>query len=97
MKKTIQFITVQPGRGSLVLVLSRVPALVLGLVVEQRDQEVDVFDSQTEDLVLAELLVGRVCGNELPQLGESPVHVLLSPALTAVGEDTASDFLRRAC
>lgn len=37
-----------------------------------------------------------MCGNEFSQLRESPIYVLLPPALTAVGEDTASDFLRRA-
>lgn len=95
--KRFPFVTVQPGRGALVLILCRVPALVLCLVVEQSDQEVDVLHSQTEDFILAELLVRRVCGDEFPQLGERPVHVLLSPALAAVGEDTASEFLRRAC
>lgn len=99
LKERVQFVTVQPGRDAFVLslIVSGVPALVLGLVVEQSDQEVDVLHSQTKDLVLAELLVGWVCGNELSQLRESAVHVLLSPALAAVGEDTASDFLWRAC
>lgn len=85
------------GGGALVF-LVRVPAaLVLGLVVQQGDQEVDVLDRQAQNFVLAELLVGRVRGDEFPQLGESPVHVLLAPALAAVGEDAAGDFLRRAC
>lgn len=96
LKKRVPFISVQFSCGALVLILSRVPAFVLCLVIEQSDQEVDVFHSQTEDFILAELLVGWVCGNEFPQLRERPVHVLLPPALAAVGEDTASEFLRRA-
>lgn len=89
----------QPGGGVLVsLVQARVrAALVLGLVVQQGDQEVDVLDRQPQDLVLAELLVGRMRGDEFPQLGERPVDVLLAPALTAVGEDAAGYLLRLAC
>lgn len=67
----------------------------MGLVIEQSDQEVDVLHSQTKDFILAELLIRWVCGNEFSELRESPVHILLSPALTGVGEDTASKFLRR--
>lgn len=99
LEKRVQFVTVRPNCGAffLGLILSWVPALVLCLVVEQSDQEVDVLDSKTQDFILAELLVRRVCGNEFSQLRESPVHVLLSPALTAVCEDTPGNFLRRAC
>lgn len=99
LEKRIQFVTVQPNCGAffLGLILRWVPALVLCLVVEQSDQEVDVLDSKTQDFILAELLVRWVCGNEFSQLRESPVHVLLSPALTAVCEDTPGNFLRRAC
>lgn len=98
LKKRVQSAAHRPCYGTLVLgwVLSWVPALVLGLVIEQSDQEVDVLYSQAQDFVLAELLVRWVSGNEFPQLRESPVHILLSPALTAVGEDTASKFLRGA-
>lgn len=99
LKKSVPLVTVQPGCRAFVLgllVLSRVPALVLRLVAEQSDQEVDVLHGQTQDFILAELLVGRVRGDEFPQLGEGAVHVLLSPALAAVGEDTAGDLLRRA-
>lgn len=53
-------------------------------------QEVDVPEGETQDLVLAELPVGGVSGQEAPQLGERPVDVLLPPALTAVGEDPAT-------
>lgn len=89
----------QPGGGALVLpVHVWVPAaLVLSLVVQQSDQEVDVLDRQAQNFVLAELLVGRMCRDEFPQLGKSPVDVLLAPALTAVGEDATGYFLRRAC
>lgn len=66
------------------------------LVAQQLGQEVDVLHGQSEDLVLAELLVRRVGGDELAELGECPVHVLLSPALAAVGEDPTHDFGLRA-
>lgn len=99
LKEMLQFVTIQPGCGAVILrlLLIGVFALVLCLVVEQSDQEVDVLHSQTQDFILAELLVRWMCGNEFSQLGESPIYVLLPPALTAVGEDTASNFLRRAC
>lgn len=89
----------QPGGGALVLLVHvRVPAaLVLGLVIQQSHQEVDVLDRQPQNFILAELLVGRMRRDEFPQLGESPVDVLLAPALTTVGEDAAGYFLRRAC
>lgn len=94
LEKRVEFL-VQPGGGALILLVPA--ALVLGLVVEQSDQEVDVLDRQPQDFVLAELFVRRVRRDEFPQLGERPVDVLLAPPLTAVGEDAASDFLRRAC
>ena len=34
-------------------------------------------DGQLEDLALAQLLVGRVTRQQLPQLGEGAAHVLL--------------------
>lgn len=88
----------QPGPGAPVLstVLPWVPTLVLGLVVQQSDQEVDVLDCQAQDLIFAELLVRRVCGDQFSQLKKRAVNVLLPPALPAVGEDTAGEFLRRA-
>lgn len=99
MEKRVQLVSVQPSGGALVLALVsiRVPALVLRLVVKQSDQEVDVLHSQPQNFILAELLVGWVRGNEFPQLGKSSVHVLLAPALAAVGKDAASYFLRWAC
>ena len=66
------------------------------LVAQQLGQEVDVLHGQSEDLVLAELLVRRVGGDERAELGERPVHVLLSPALAAVREDPTHDFGLRA-
>uniref|UniRef100_A0A3Q2Z3T2 Uncharacterized LOC109511090 n=1 Tax=Hippocampus comes TaxID=109280 RepID=A0A3Q2Z3T2_HIPCM len=71
------------------------PDPVLGLVVQQGDQEVDVLDGQSEDLVLAKLFVQWMRGDELPQLREGAVHVLLPPTLAGVGEDAAGNFLRR--
>lgn len=67
------------------------------LVVEQLGQEVDVFHSQAQDLVLAELFVGRVRGDELAELCEGSVHVLLPPPLPAVGENAADHLRVRTC
>lgn len=67
------------------------------LVVEQLGQEVDVFHSQAQNLVLAEFFVGRVGGDELAQLCEGPVDVLLSPSLPAVGENATNHFRVGTC
>lgn len=67
------------------------------LVVEQLGQEVDVFHSQAQNLVLAQFFVGRVGGDELAQLCEGPVDVLLSPSLPAVGENATNHFRVRTC
>lgn len=68
---------------------------VIGLVIQQLHQEVDVLHSKPQDLVLAQLLVWWVCGDELSKLRESTVHILLTPALTAIGENTPGQLLRR--
>lgn len=59
-------LVVQPRLGPLILGLlfRQVPGFVLGLVVEQGDKEVDVLHGQAEDLILGELLVRRVGGDE---------------------------------
>lgn len=44
-----------------------------------------------QDLVLAELPVGGVSGDETPQLAERPVNVLLTPTFPAVGGDPTDD------
>lgn len=69
--------------------------LIARLVVQQLDEEVDVLHGESQYLVLAELLVRRVGRDEFTELGESAVHVLLPPALTAVREDAPSQLLRR--
>ena len=56
------------------------------LEVEHGVEEADVADGQAQDLVLAQLLVGRVRGHEAPQLAEGRVDLLLPPPLPAVGE-----------
>ena len=56
------------------------------LEVEHGVEEADVADGQAQDLVLAQLLVGRVRGHEAPQLAEGRVDLLLPPSLPAVGE-----------
>lgn len=62
------------------------------LVIEQLGQEVDVLHGQAEDLILAELLVWGMCGDQLAELSEGPVHILLPPSLPAVGEDAPHNF-----
>lgn len=56
------------------------------LTLQQLHQEVDVAHGQTQDLVLAQLLLWRVGGDELAELGEGGVDVVLAPALPCVGE-----------
>lgn len=64
----------------------RVSRRLSSLAVQQSHQEVDVAHGQPQDLVLAELFLRRVCGDEFPQLCESCVDVMLAPALACVGE-----------
>lgn len=61
-------------------------AAAAALALQQTRQEVDVAHGQPQDLVLAQLLLGRVRGDELAQLGEGAVDVVLAPALARVGE-----------
>lgn len=68
---------------------------VVGLVIQQLHQKVDVLHSKPQDLILAQLLVWWVCGDELSELRESTIHILLTPALTAVRENTPGQLLRR--
>lgn len=56
------------------------------LALQQLHQEVDVAHGQAQDLVLAQLLLRRVGGDELAELGEGRVDVVLAPALPRVGE-----------
>ena len=56
------------------------------LALQQLHQEVDVAHGQAQDLVLAQLLVGGVGGDELAELGEGGVDVVLAPAFPGVGE-----------
>lgn len=56
------------------------------LALQQLHQEVDVAHGQAQDLVLAQLLLRRVGGDELAKLGEGGVDVVLAPALPRVGE-----------
>lgn len=75
-------------------VLARLGSLsaLLLLVIEQLGQEVDVLHGQAEDLILAELFVWGVRGDQLAELSEGPIHILLPPSLSAVGEDAPYDF-----
>ena len=56
------------------------------LALQQLHQEVDVTHGQTQDLVLAQLLLRRMGGDELAELGEGGVDVVLAPAFPRVGE-----------
>lgn len=62
------------------------------LVIEQLGQEVDVLHGQAENLILTELLVWGVRGDQLAELSKGPIHILLPPSLPAVGEDAPYDF-----
>lgn len=62
------------------------------LALQQLHQEVDVAHGQPQDLVLAQLLLWWVGGDELAELGERPIDILLPPALPAVGEDPPYDL-----
>lgn len=73
---------------AIILVVRGIKRVILPtLPLENRVEKIDVFYSESEDLVLRELLVGRVRGHEAAQLGEGSAHVLLPPALPRVGED----------
>lgn len=56
------------------------------LALQQLHQEVDVAHGQAQDLVLAQLLLWRMGGDELAELSKSCVDVVLAPALPRVGE-----------
>lgn len=75
-------------------VLARLGPLgaLLLLVIEQLGQEVDVLHGQAEDLILAELLVWGMRGDQLAELSEGPIHILLPPSLPAVGENAPHNF-----
>lgn len=59
------------------------------LVLQEVGEEADVLHGKPQDLVLAQLLVRGVSGDELAKLRKRPVYVLLPPTLTTVCEDTA--------
>jgi len=63
----------------------------LFLPVEDTAEKFDVLDGQSQDLVLAELLLRRVSGNQLAKFSERTAHVLLAPAFTTVAECLARE------
>lgn len=67
------------------------------LALQQLHQEVDVAHGQTQDLILAQLLLGRMGGDELAELGEGGVDVVLAPALPRVGEHLPGHRAQRSC
>lgn len=67
------------------------------LALQQLHQEVDVAHGQTQDLVLAQLLLRGVSGDELAELGEGGVDVVLAPALPGVGEHLPGHGAEQSC
>lgn len=63
--------------------------LLQALLPQDLDQEVDVSHCQAKRFILAQLLVWRVSGDELPQPGKGSVHILLPPPLPGVCADLA--------
>lgn len=64
----------------------RVAGRLTALALQQLHQKVDVAHGQAQDLVLAQLLLRRMGGDELAELGKGRVNVVLAPALPRVGE-----------
>lgn len=58
----------------------------VSLVLQQCEQERDVTHGQSQDLVLAQLLLGRMSRDELPEFRKRRVNALLTPALAGVTE-----------
>lgn len=58
----------------------------VSLVLQQREQEGDVAHGQSQDLILAQLLLRRMSRDELPELRKRRVNALLTPALAGVTE-----------
>ena len=69
--------------------------LLLLLPLDDVAEQFYVFDSQPQDFVLAELLLGRVGGHQLAQFREGTADVLLSPALATVAEGLAREHDQR--
>lgn len=76
--------TTVPAGAQRVLLQAR-PALLLS---HQPVQKADVAEGPAQDLVLAEPDVGRVCGDEAPQLRKGAVHLLLPPAFPPAAGET---------
>lgn len=60
--------------------------LLLLLPFQHVAQEADVLDGQTEDLVLAQLLLRRVSGHQFSQFRKRAAYVLLPPTFPAVAK-----------
>lgn len=56
------------------------------LALQQLHQEVDVAHGQTQDLILAQLLLRRMGGDEFTELGEGGVDVVLAPPFPRIGK-----------
>lgn len=56
------------------------------LALQKLHQEVDVAHGQTQDLILAQLLLRRMGGDELTELSKGSVDIVLAPALPCIGE-----------
>lgn len=82
--RRLQLLHVAPEQGE--KCCGGVGRLLAALALQQLHQEVDVAHGQAQDLILAQLLLWRVGGDELAELCEGGVHVVLAPALPGVGE-----------
>lgn len=56
------------------------------LALQQLHQEVDVAHGQTQDLVLAQLLLRRMGGDEFTEFGKGGVDIVLAPTLPRIGK-----------
>ena len=93
MSGGVQLLHVPPQEGEQGGGAGRLPALTL----QQLHQEVDVAHGEPQDLVLAQLLLRGVRGDQLPQLGEGRVDVVLAPALPGVGEHLPGHGAAESC
>lgn len=67
------------------------------LALQQLHQEVDVAHGQAQDLILAQLLLWRMGGDELAELSEGGVDIVLAPAFPCVGEHLSGHDAEQSC
>lgn len=95
MWRRLQLLYVAPEQGE--QRCGGVARLLAALALQQLHQEVNVAHGQTQDLVLAQLLLRRMGGDELAELCEGSVDVVLAPALPGVGEHLSGHGAEQGC